>query len=151
MKRCIAMLLTVLTVFSLAACGDKSATVNAVGLGAALAERVQFDSEMTAISDEELGVYLDMPVKYDAGAYMSSGTTAEVIFVVECYNKTDAAAMKVSMQAFMDSQKQDMERYQPEESARIDKAIFGTYGTCVVLCITSDTDTANAVIREFVG
>lgn len=151
MKRLLAMILTVLTVFTLAACGGKSATVNAPGLGAALAERVQFDSEMSAVSEEELGIYLDLPVKCDIGAYMSSSTTAEVIFVVECYNKTDAAALKVSVQSFLDEQKQEMGRYMPEEVARLNKAIFSTYGTCVVLCVTSDTSTANAVIKEYVG
>ena len=55
------------------------------------------------------------------------------------------------MQSLLDSQKQEMERYKPEEVARLDNAIFATYGTCVVLCVTNDTDTANAVIKEFVG
>ena len=44
-----------------------------------------------------------------------------------------------------------MERYKPEEVARLDNAIFATYGTCVVLCVTNDTDTANTVIKEYVG
>ena len=77
--------------------------------------------------------------------------TVEEIFVVQCSDKTDASAVKVSMQSLLDSQKQEMERYKPEEVARLDNAIFATYGTCVVLCVTNDTDTANAVIKEFVG
>ena len=38
-----------------------------------------------------------------------------------------------------------------EEAERLNNAVFATYGTCVVLCVTSDTDTANAVIKEYVG
>ena len=50
MKRFMTLLLAMLMVLSLAACGDKSsATVDAEGLGKALAERVQFDSTMSAI------------------------------------------------------------------------------------------------------
>lgn len=149
MKRMICLLLAVMTVFTTAACGDKSATIDAAALGAALAERVEFSTEMKEMSADELGYFLELPVKCEVGAYMNTGATAEEIFVVECYNKTDAAALKVSIQAYLDSQKQEMERYQPEEVARLSDAIFATYGTCVILCVTSDTTTANAVIKEY--
>ena len=50
MKRIITLLLAVMTAVSLVACGDKaSATVDAAGLGKALAERVQFDTALSAI------------------------------------------------------------------------------------------------------
>lgn len=54
------------------------------------------------------------------------------------------------MQEFLDSQKTEMERYLPAEVDRINSAIFETYGTCVVLCVSSDTDTARSVIKEYV-
>ena len=150
MKRFMSLLLAALTVLTLAACGSKSsATVDAAGLAKALAERVTFDSEMKEISADELSFYLELPEKCETGAYMSAGATSEEIFVVECSDKTAAAALKVSIQAYLDTQKQEAERYQPDEVARLDNAIFATYGTCVILCVTSDTDTANAVIKEY--
>ena len=60
------------------------------------------------------------------------------------------AALRASMQEFLDSQKTEMERYLPAEVDRINSAIFETYGTCVVLCVSSDTDTARSVIKEYV-
>ena len=150
MKRIISLLLAVMTVFTLAACGTKDTTVNAQGLAQALLEKTSFDAELTAVSDEELGYYFQLPEKCDAAAYMSSGSTAEEIFVIECYDGTSAAALRTSMQAFLDSQKTEMERYLPAEVDRINGAIFETYGTCVVLCVTSDTDTARSIIKEYV-
>ena len=150
MKRIISLLLAVMTVFTLAACGAKDTTVNAQGLAQALLEKTSFDAELTAVSNEELGYYFQLPAKCDAAAYMSSGSTAEEIFVIECYDGTSAAALRTSMQAFLDSQKTEMERYLPAEVERINGAIFETYGTCVVLCVTSDTDTARSVIKEYV-
>ena len=97
-----------------------------------------------------LGYYFQLPAKCDAAAYMSSGSTAEEIFVIECYDGASAAALRTSMQAFLDSQKTEMERYLPAEADRINGAIFETYGTCVVLCVTSDTDTARSIIKEYV-
>ena len=149
MKRFMTLLLAMLMVLSLAACGDKSsATVDAEGLGKALAERVQFDTTVSAIDP---GNYLDLPQGCSAMAFMSDGSTMEEIFVVSCKDKTDASAVKIAMQELLDSQKQEAERYKPEEAERLSSAVFGTYGTCVVLCVTSDTDTANAVIKEYVG
>lgn len=84
-------------------------------------------------------------------AFMSDGSTMEEIFVVSCKDKTDASAVKIAMQELLDSQTQEAGRYQPEEAERLNNAVFATYGTCVVLCVTSDTDTANAVIKEYVG
>lgn len=151
MKRIISLLLVVMTVCALTACGEKKNTaVDAQGLAKALVEQTAFTSELTAVSDEELGFYFQLPEKYDAAAYMSSGSTAEEVFVIECYDGTAASALRTSMQEFLDSQKTEMERYLPDEVARINGAIFETYGTCVVLCVTSDTDTARAVIKEYV-
>ncbi len=150
MKRIMTLLLAALTVFSLAACGTKTtATVDAVGLADALVERVQFDSEMKAVSADDLSFYLELPEKCEVGAYMSAGATSEEVFAVECYDKTSAAALKVSIQSYLDTQKEEAARYQPDEVSRLDGAIFETYGTCVILCVTSDTDTAAAVIKEF--
>ena len=150
MKRMISLLLAVMAVFTLAACGSKtSATVDAAGLADALAQRVQFDSEMKAVTADDLGFYIELPAKCEVGAYMSAGATSEEIFVIQCYDKTDAAAVKVSIQSYLDTQKQEAGRYQPDEVARLDGAIFETYGTCVVLCVTSDTSTASAVIKEY--
>ena len=150
MKRIISLLLAVMTVFTLAACGTKDTTVNAQGLAQALLEKTSFDAELTAVPNEALGYYFQRPEKCDAAAYMSSGSTAEEIFVIECYDGTSAAALRTSMQAFLDSQKTEMERYLPAEVDRINGAIFETYGTCVVLCVTSDTDTARSIIKEYV-
>ena len=99
----------------------------------------------------DAGDYLELPEGSSAAAYMSDGSTMEEIFVVSCKDKTDASAVKIAMQELLDSQTQEAGRYQPEEAERLGSAVFGTYGTCVVLCVTSDTDTANAVIKEYVG
>ena len=134
MKRFMTLLLAMLMVLSLAACGDKSSAT--------------FDSTMSAI---DAGDYLELPEGSSAAAYMSDGSTMEEIFVVSCKDKTDASAVKIAMQELLDSQTQEAGRYQPEEAERLNNAVFATYGTCVVLCVTSDTDTANAVIKEYVG
>ena len=85
MKRIISMLLAVMSVAALTACGQqKDTAVDAQGLAKALVEKVSFESELTAISDEELGYYFQLPEGCTAAAYMSSGSTAEEVFVIQC-------------------------------------------------------------------
>lgn len=106
MKRIISMLLAVMSVAALTACGQqKDTAVDAQGLAKALVEKVSFESELTAISDEELGYYFQLPEGCTAAAYMSSGSTAEEVFVIQCKSGDDAAALRASMQEFLDSQK----------------------------------------------
>ena len=64
---------------------------------------------------------------------------------------SDDISNTMKKKELLDSQTQEAGRYQPEEAERLNNAVFATYGTCVVLCVTSDTDTANAVIKEYVG
>ena len=69
MKRMISLLLAALAVVTLAACGSKSsATVDAAGLADALVQKVQFDSEMNAVSADDLGFYIELPAKCEVGA-----------------------------------------------------------------------------------
>lgn len=150
MKRIISLLLAVMTVLALTACGGKTTAVDAQSLAKALAEKTAFESELSAVSKEELGYYFQLPEKCDAAAYMSAGSTAEEVFVIECYDAAAASALRTSMQEFLNSQKTEMERYLPAEVERINGAIFETYGTCVVLCVTSDADTARGIIKEYV-
>lgn len=52
MKRIISMLLAVMSVAALTACGQqKDTAVDAQGLAKALVEKVSFESELTAVSD----------------------------------------------------------------------------------------------------
>ena len=95
MKRIISMLLAVMSVAALTACGQqKDTAVDAQGLAKALVEKVSFESELTAISDEELGYYFQLPEGCTAAAYMSSGSTAEEVFVIQCKSGDDAAALR---------------------------------------------------------
>ena len=103
MKRIISLLLAVMTVLALTACGGKTTTVDAQSLAKALVEKTAFESELSAVSKEELGYYFQLPEKCDAAAYMSAGSTAEEVFVIECYDAAAASALRTSMQEFLNS------------------------------------------------
>ena len=93
MKRIISMLLAVMSVAALTACGQqKDTAVDAQGLAKALVEKVSFESELTAVSDEELGYYFQLPEGCTAAAYMSSGSPAGIRHPVQERRRRRGAA-----------------------------------------------------------
>jgi len=149
MKRVCSLLLALLLTVALVGCGGaKTKNVEATGLVDALYNTVKFDSELTSVSAEN---YLNLPAGAQAAARMSNGTTAEEIIVVRCANEDDAKTVKAEMETFVADQRVDMERYQPQEVARLDNAVLTQRGVYVVLCVSADTEMAEKVIKEQIG
>ena len=152
MKRILSAVLAALLILTLVACGGEAKTVDVQALADALKSGVAFEDAMSAVSGDELAFSLSaMPANYKAVAYRAEGTTSEEIIVVQCDSKDDAAMVKSALETHLAELKDQASKYQPEEVARLDGAILTVGGTCVVLCVTADTDTANAIIKEYVG
>ena len=153
MKRIFTAALAALLILTLAACGaDSAKTVDVQALADALKSGVAFEDTLSAVSADELAFSLSgMPENYTAAAYRASGTTSEEIIAVQCGNKDDAAMVKAALETHLAEVKDQASKYQPEEVARLDGAILTVSGSCVALCVTADTDTANSIIKEYVG
>ena len=152
MKKFLSAVLAALLIFTLAACGSNAAkTVDVQALADKLVNDLAF-GEMTAVSAEELGFYLDSPEGSTAAGYMSAGSTFEEVIVVSCTGENGQAIYE-SMRQLVEGQKQEAERYQPEEVARLDNCVLeGAFkaGFCVlVVSSESDTSAADAIIKEY--
>lgn len=151
MKKIVILLLAAMLTLSLCACGEKEKTVDVQALADALAQGVAFDSEMIPAAVEEIRYTLDVPDSATVAGYQANGTGAEQIAVVQCAAAADAAAVKASVDTYLSDLSAEAGKYQPEEQARIDGAVVQVSGSAVVLCITSDTDTAKGIIKEYLG
>lgn len=152
MKRFFCLVLILLLTAMAAGCGGNSEKeVDVPGLATALATQVTFESDLKTLSAEQLSNYLTLPEGAQAAAYMSNGTTAEEIIVVRCADSGAAAAAETAIKTFLADQRTEMERYLPGEVARLENAVLARKGSCVVLCVTADTDTAERIIKEHLG
>ena len=153
MKKFLTAVVAVLLLMTLVACGDSAAKdVDVQKLADALKDGVAFEDTLSVVSNDELAFSLSgMPENYIAVAYRADSTTSEEIIAVSCGNKADAAMVKTALETHLAEVKDQASKYQPEEVARLDGAILTVGGNCVVLCVTADTDTANAIIKEYVG
>lgn len=151
MKKILTAVAAVLLLMTLVACGDSAAKdVDVQKLADALKDGVAFEDTLSVVSNDELAFSLSgMPENYIAVAYRADSTTSEEIIAVQCGNKDDAAMVKTALETHLAEVKDQASKYQPEEVARLDGAILTVSGNCVVLCVTADTDTANAIIKEY--
>ena len=150
MKRVCFLMMAFLLTLALVGCGGSKVNnnVTADGLVGALYNTVKFDSEMKSVSVDN---YLTLPEGAQAAGRMSNGTTAEEIIVVRCANENDAKTVKTGIESFLADQRVNMERYQPQEVARMDNAVLTQRGVYVVLCVSADSEMAEKIIKEQLG
>ena len=144
MKRTICFILSIVLLFVLTACGNDARPADVQAIADDLVNNLPF-GEMSAVSADELGFYLDIPEGCEAAGYMSAGTTFEEVIVVSC-SGDNGQAIYESMRQLVESQKQEASRYQPEEVARLDNCVLeGAFkaGFCV-LVVSSESDNSNA-------
>ena len=152
MKKLLSAVLAALLIFTLAACGSSGAkTVDVQKLADDLLNNLPF-GEMSAVSADELGFYIDIPEGSEAVGYMSAGSTFEEVIVVSCTGDNGEEIYE-SLRQLVEGQKQEAERYQPEEVARLENCVLeGAFkaGFCVlVVSSESDTAAADAIIKEY--
>ena len=153
MKKAISLLLALLLVAALAGCGGGAAKdVDVAALAAELAEKVKYESnEMRQLSADKLSNYVDVPDGAQAAFYMGEGLTMEEIIAVKCANEKDAAALKTAMETLLQNQIDSVRPYQPESIPRLENAVLIQKGVYVALCVTDDADTAQKIIKGYLG
>lgn len=152
MKRVISLILILLLAGALAGCGGSSEKdVDVSALASALAGNVAFTAPVKELPQDQIGNYLVLPEGSQAAAYMGSGMTMEEIFVIRCPGANEAAQVKSAVESLLSSQIDAVRPYQPESVPRLENPVLVQKGSCVVLCVTDDTDTAEQIIKEHLG
>lgn len=155
MKRAISLLLAVMLTLALVACGgskNETKDVDVEALAAELAGKVKFESdEMRKMSAEDLTNYLDVPQGAQTAFYMGDGMTMEEIIVVKCADDKGAAALKSAIETLLVNQIDSVRQYHPEAVPRLENPVLTQKGAYVVLCVTDDAETAEKIVKEYLG
>ena len=70
---------------------------------------------------------------------------SELVVAAQCEDEAAAQALESSMKQYLSDLKMEADRYQPEEVARVDKAVISRNGCAVVLCVSGDDRAADTV------
>lgn len=80
--------------------------------------------------------------------YMSGNATADEIVVVQCKDEDAAKAVTELLKTRVKNQTELFSSYNPDEAAKLEKAIIKTNGKYVVLCVCDDYDKAESILKD---
>ncbi len=150
MKRIFSVLL--LSVLLLSACAAAPLEIDVTDAAALLRGGVTFADIMsdidTAMIRRTLALTEDEVVS--AAGYVSTGATAEELFVIEI---ADGSLTKVqaAIDAHMDYMIDGYSDYGPQEVPKLENAVIETHGNYVFICVCDEPSQAKTVIAQIVG
>lgn len=151
MKRIVITALAALLLLSLFGCSGKK-ELDAGKLSEALLNGGVFAETLEAIDLEVLGyIYEVSDEDYEqALVYCSSGATSDELAI---FKAKDADAAKIIAEAVrqrVDDQIDGFKNYVPSAVPKLESAYQNTYGSYVILCVSTDTAAAEKIIGEYV-
>ena len=137
----------------LAGCGSKKGgqdiTVDIKNLAAQLNGAVTSDTLSQAQADMIPKIYYFDEDSYVSGeAYVSAGTTACEVAVIECKDAAGAGEAAEKLKERVSSQKELYASYNADEAGRLDKAIVKNAGKYAVLAVVDDTEGAEKMLQD---
>ena len=127
---------------------EPAAPVNAQALFATILDRVSFDSELANAGETTALYFSRMPAGAELVLYIGSGYFADEAVLVTVESEADTDAVLTLMEEHLQERRQEFSNYLPEEVSKIDNAVLWHQGTTVILCITADTDTVDAILSD---
>lgn len=80
--------------------------------------------------------------------YMSANATADEIVAVECKDEAAAKAVVELLKTRVKNQSELFASYNPDEAAKLDKAIVKSSGKYAVLVVCDDYDKAQSILKD---
>ena len=160
-KRLFALLLSLVIVLSLAACGSKdskdskdaAADVDVKALADALKNGCDFKDNLAEI-DSSVGLtrvlsIADTSIIEESAFYTNSSASAEEIIVIKATSTENVKIVKAAFDVRISTQKAACADYLPDEIPKLDAAVEYTNGKYAVLVISKDSAKAEELINEY--
>ena len=152
MKRTLSLLLSLMLLAALCACGSgKTADFAPADLTAALLDSDCFTDLLSEMdTDVALELYgIDKAAVASCSVYLGTGATAEEIAVFQAKDADSAKVIADALSARVKSQITAYENYVPAEVPKLDDAIVCTSGAYAVYVTAADAGGAGKIIDEY--
>lgn len=151
MKKLIALLLAVLLVMGLTACGGEKETVKDVDL-TALYESMEGSLPQMLVLDKDLmmnflGIEAEGYTQVVAAICME-GLRADEIWLVEAADEASLAAAQKLAENRLAAKAEETVDYNPEQYAVVEKAELFTKGNYLILLVSPDVESLKATVEE---
>ncbi len=144
--RILSLALALVLLLSIAGCSKKEENIDPKAVVQSLLTQVQYATELSAVGENAILYFPDLPQGTTIELYTGSGYFADEVALLTLPKASDgSAAMEVVKKHLAELRNQFM-NYVPEEVGKIDNAITRQVGPYLFLCITNDTQNANQVL-----
>ncbi len=153
-KRMLLAAAAVITALGLSACGGgkskENVSVDVAKLADELNSSVITSDTLNETQSEMLSsiYFFEDGQVTDSKVYMSGNATADEIVVVQCKDEDSAKKAGELLQTRVKNQKDLFSTYNPDEAAKLDKAIVKTAGAYAVMVVCDDYDKAESILKE---
>ena len=152
MKRLVCLVLALVMVLSMTACGkdkkQEAKEYDGAALLQAILEQVKFSDTMTSVGEFASLYFPDLPESAKIEMYTGSGYYADELVLISVSDASDMEAVKASVDVHMEQLTAQFKNYIPEEVAKIEKAIVWQGGSHTIVCISNDYATAQKILND---
>ena len=135
------------TLLLISACTTKAVEpFDAESTLARLLSEVQYEAELTDASDYAEYAFAGMPNGVEIKMYSCGGGHADAVIMCKANEASELPAIRNALKEYIASRRHDAERYDPREVAKYDNAVWFEREFYVIVCITGDTETAEAIL-----
>lgn len=115
-------------------------------LGKDVLSKVKFETELKQIDQTVAEGLIEISGSSSLKLYMGNGNYSDELILITASNKEDAEADQEAVVKYLKDMRKSFEAYIPEQAKKISDAFNMRSGCYVVVCVTSDIDTAKEVI-----
>ncbi|HHU04947.1 MAG TPA: DUF4358 domain-containing protein [Clostridiales bacterium] len=151
MKRLLVAVLATLLLLALFGCSEKK-ELDIDKLSEELLSGGVFSETLEPVELDILGYIYDVSEDdyAEAAVYCSSGATADELAIFKAKDADAAKRIAEAAQQRIEEQIRGFKNYVPAEVPKLEKAYQTTYGDYVLLCVSTDPETANTIIAKYI-
>lgn len=110
---------------------------------------VSFDVELNKLSDSVAEGMISTTEGTSLQVYIGNGAYADELIIMTALNEEDAKTNQENVETHIREIRKQFNDYKPDQVKKIDNAVQIRSGCYVIVCVTSDADTAKKTIEAF--
>ncbi len=111
-----------------------------------LLAEVKYAADLEDTGDYAEYAFAGMPEGVEIKMYSCGGAHADAVIMCKANEASDLPGIRDALKEYIASRRHDAERYDPIEVSKYDNAVWCERGLYVIVCITGDTETAEAIL-----
>ena len=140
-------LLTVCIILLIPACAPKAdEPFDAEETLTRLLAEVKYAADLEDASDYAEYAFAGIPERVEIKMYSCGGGHADAVIMCKASEASELPGIRDALKEYIASRRHDAERYDPREVTKYDSAVWCERELYVIVCITDDTETAEAVL-----